>query len=166
MGAQKSSFPELGQWEIFFLDLMYTFIHYWRRTFCRHAFRFWPWGRIMNATCSTSLRRSWRLDHGSALPMHRQAGQLLRDLILRQEYQSGALLPEEVTLAARLGISRGTLRLAIGRLVHDGLLERRAAVGTRVRPQPAESGIGAGEASRWKWRAKAFAWKITGRISF
>ena len=97
----------------------------------------------MNTACSTSLPRSWRLDHGSALPLHRQAGQLVRGLIRRPEYQGGALLPEEVALAARLGISRGTLRLAIGRLVHDGLLERRAGVGTRVRPQPAESGIGA-----------------------
>jgi GntR family transcriptional regulator len=52
-------------------------------------------------------------------------------------------LPDEITVAARLGISRGTVRLAIGQLVHDGLLERRAGVGTRVRPQPAESGIGA-----------------------
>jgi len=82
-----------------------------------------------------------RLDHRSAMPLHTQAGQLLRDLIRRPEYQSGALLPDEVTLAARLGISRGTLRLAIGQMVHDGLVERRA--GTRVRPQPAESGIGA-----------------------
>jgi hypothetical protein len=55
-----------------------------------------------------------RLDHRSAMPLHTQAGQLLRDLIRRPEYQSGALLPDEVALAARLGISRGTVRLAIG----------------------------------------------------
>ncbi|HUC85484.1 MAG TPA: GntR family transcriptional regulator [Candidatus Acidoferrales bacterium] len=97
----------------------------------------------MNEASSTWLPPGLRLDHGSDLPLHRQAGQLLRDLIRRPEYQNGALLPEEVTLAARLGISRGTLRLAIGQLVQDGLLERRAGVGTRVRSQPTESGVGA-----------------------
>src|SRR5260221_10867338 len=96
----------------------------------------------MSKASLTSLQ-SLRLDRRSDLPLHRQATQLLRNLIRRPQYQNGALLPEEVTLAARLGISRGTMRLAIGRLVHDGLLERRAGVGTRVRPQPAESGIGA-----------------------
>ena len=97
----------------------------------------------MNQDTSTLPPPSLRLNHRSGLPLHRQAGQLLRDLIRRPEYQNGALLPEEITLAARLGISRGTLRLAIGQLVHEGLLERRAGVGTRVRPQPAESGISA-----------------------
>ncbi len=97
----------------------------------------------MKTASSASLPHSLRLDHQSALPLHRQAGQLLRNLIRRPEYQNGALLPEELTLAARLGISRGTLRLAIGQLVHEGLLERRAGVGTRVRPVPTESGIGA-----------------------
>jgi len=42
-----------------------------------------------------------------------------------------------------LGISRGTLRAGIAHLVADGLLERRAGVGTRVRAPSAESGIGA-----------------------
>lgn len=97
----------------------------------------------MNTAGSGSLSHPLRLDHRSAMPLHIQAGQLLRDLISHPEFQSGALLPDEVTLAARLGISRGTLRLAIGRLVHDGLLERRAGVGTRVRSQAVESGIAA-----------------------
>ena len=97
----------------------------------------------MHKGSSTSMPPSLRLNHRSAMPLHVQAGQLLRDLIRHPEYRSGALLPDELTLAARLGISRGTLRLAIGQLVHDGLLERRAGVGTRARPQPAESGIGA-----------------------
>ena len=84
-----------------------------------------------------------RLNHRSALPLHAQARQLLRDLIRQPVYQDGALLPDEISLATKLGISRGTLRAAIAQLVHDGLLERRAGVGTRVREQPAESGIGA-----------------------
>lgn len=97
----------------------------------------------MNKVIPISPPHALRIDRRNGMPLHRQAGQLLRDLVSRPEYQSGALLPEEVTLAAKLGISRGTLRLAIGQMVHDGLLERRAGVGTRVRPQPAESGISA-----------------------
>jgi GntR family transcriptional regulator len=84
-----------------------------------------------------------RLNHRSAMPLHAQAQQLLRDLIRQPVYQDGALLPDEISLATKLGISRGTLRTSIAQLVHEGLLERRAGVGTRVRTQPAESGIGA-----------------------
>jgi GntR family transcriptional regulator len=84
-----------------------------------------------------------RLNHRSTVPLHRQAAQLLRGLVRQSAYRGGALLPDEVSLAARLGISRGTLRAGISQLVHEGLLERRAGVGTRVRPPPAESGIGA-----------------------
>ncbi len=86
---------------------------------------------------------SLRLNRASGLPLHAQAQQLLRDLIRRPEFQAGALLPDEVSLATRLGISRGTLRAGIGELVHEGLLERKAGIGTRVRPPAAESGIGA-----------------------
>ena len=90
-----------------------------------------------------STTSKWRLDHASALPLHAQARQLLRELIQRPEYQDGALLPDEVSIAGKLGISRGTLRAGIAQLVHEGLLERKAGVGTRVRPAAAESGIGA-----------------------
>jgi len=64
-------------------------------------------------------------------------------MIALPEFQNGALLPDELTLANRFGASRGTVRVAFTRLVEQRLLERKAGVGTRVRPQPAESGIGA-----------------------
>jgi GntR family transcriptional regulator len=53
------------------------------------------------------------------------------------------LLPDEVSLSNRLGVSRGTVRTAIGRLVFEGLVERKAGIGTRATRQKAESGIGA-----------------------
>jgi GntR family transcriptional regulator len=84
-----------------------------------------------------------RLDPNSPVPLHAQAEQFLRELIATPECANGGLLPDELTLANRFGVSRGTLRAAIGRLVQEGLLERRAGVGTRVRPKPVESGIGA-----------------------
>jgi GntR family transcriptional regulator len=84
-----------------------------------------------------------QLDHSSALPLRAQVEALLRDLLRRKEYQQGALLPEEVKLARQLGVSRGTVRAGISKLVFEGLLERKAGVGTRVSDRHVESGIGA-----------------------
>ena len=81
------------------------------------------------------------LDHGSPIPLRVQVEQLLRKLARKPEYREGALLPDEMTLAARLGVSRGTIRSGITKLVYEGLLERRAGVGTRVARSKAESGI-------------------------
>ena len=65
-------------------------------------------------------------------------------MIALPEFRNGALFPDELTLANRFGVSRGTLRLAFTRLVQQQLLERKAGVGTRVsQSRPAESGIGA-----------------------
>ncbi|MDO8541946.1 MAG: GntR family transcriptional regulator [Opitutaceae bacterium] len=74
-------------------------------------------------------------------PLHRQVEARLRDLAAQPEYRKGALLPDELTMARRLGVSRGTARAALTRLVHEGVLERKAGVGTRVAPPRAESGI-------------------------
>ena len=74
----------------------------------------------------TLKRQNLRLDPQSRLPLHAQAEELLRELIQRQEYCDGGLLPDEVSLSRRLGISRNTLRAAIGRLVAEGRLERKA----------------------------------------
>jgi GntR family transcriptional regulator len=82
-----------------------------------------------------------KLDHRSSTPLRAQVEQLLRDLVRQARYQRGALLPDEVTLATRLGISRGTVRSGISKLVFEGVLERKAGVGTRVSLRHAESGI-------------------------
>ena len=49
-----------------------------------------------------------RIDHTSPVPLRAQVEQLLRELALKPDYQKGALLPDEVALAAQLGVSRGT----------------------------------------------------------
>lgn len=82
-----------------------------------------------------------QLDHSAALPLRAQVEGLLRDLLRRKEYQDGALLPDEVKLARQLGVSRGTVRAGISKLVFEGLIERKAGVGTRVSNQHLESGI-------------------------
>src|ERR1035441_5502091 len=72
-----------------------------------------------------------KLDHQSSIPLRAHVEQLLRELVRLPKYQRGALLPDEVKLATRLGISRGTVRSGISKLVFEGVLERKAGVGTR-----------------------------------
>ena len=74
-------------------------------------------------------------------PLHRQVEARMRQLAALPEYQQGGLLPDELTIAERLGVSRGTARAAIMRLVYAGVLERKAGVGTRVARLRGESGI-------------------------
>lgn len=81
------------------------------------------------------------LDHKSPVPLRSQVEQLLRKLIQEPEYQAGSLLPDETSLAAQLGVSRGTVRMGISKLVFEGLLQRKAGVGTRVAKNHLESGI-------------------------
>ena len=72
------------------------------------------------------------IDHSSALPLHAQVEQLLRNMILEEEYIEGKLLPNEIDLAKKLGISRNTLRQAMHKLMFEGLLVRKKGIGTRV----------------------------------
>lgn len=82
-----------------------------------------------------------QLDHASPVPLRAQVENLLREMARQTEYQNGALLPDELKLARQLGVSRGTVRAGISKLVYEGLLERKAGVGTRVSNQYMESGV-------------------------
>ncbi|MEQ3624616.1 MAG: GntR family transcriptional regulator [Celeribacter sp.] len=59
------------------------------------------------------------------------ADELVRDISAGQ-YPVGSLLPPEVEIAERRGLSRATVRAALGRLVQLGLVTRQKGVGTRV----------------------------------
>jgi len=72
------------------------------------------------------------IDHKSALPLHMQVEEMLRKMIEQPEYQNGKLLPNEVLIANKLGISRNTVRQAANKLVHEKLLVRKKGVGTKV----------------------------------
>jgi GntR family transcriptional regulator len=76
-------------------------------------------------------------------PLHARIEAEVRRMMALPAYAQGELLPDELTLANRFGASRGTVRVALSRLVQQGLLERRPGVGTRVRQAASESGIGA-----------------------
>lgn len=73
-----------------------------------------------------------KINHNSHTPLHIQAEELLRKLIVEEEYQNGKMLPNEVDLAKQLAISRSTLRMALNKLVYEGLLIRKKGVGTKV----------------------------------
>lgn len=57
---------------------------------------------------------------------------LLRRRIAEGTWQVGAKIPTEVELSRELECSRSTIGVAISRLVHEGFVERRTRIGTRV----------------------------------
>lgn len=75
---------------------------------------------------------NFSIDHKNHVPLHIQTEELLRKIIKSPQYAKGKLLPNEVELAKQLAISRTTLRLAVNKLVYEGLLVRKKGVGTRV----------------------------------
>ncbi len=75
----------------------------------------------------------FKLNQNSPVPLHAQIEDYLRKLIVRKDYNSGyKFLPKEVTMSKKLGVSRNTIRQAINKLVHEGLIERKKGVGTKV----------------------------------
>jgi GntR family transcriptional regulator len=75
---------------------------------------------------------NFTIDHNSTLPLHAQVEDMLRKLIEKPEYQNGKLLPNEINMAKKLGISRSTVRQATNKLVYEQLLIRKKGVGTKV----------------------------------
>lgn len=62
-----------------------------------------------------------------------QAAELLRARIVNGEWEVGAKLPGETTLAAQLGIGRSTIREAVRTLAGLGMLESRQGAGVFLR---------------------------------
>lgn len=65
-------------------------------------------------------------------PLYDRAIEALNEFIERGEYKPGDRLPSEEELAKQLGISRPTLREALGNLESSGVIVRRHGVGTFV----------------------------------
>lgn len=72
------------------------------------------------------------VDRTSPVPLYFQLSQQLEAAIEHGALTPGSLLGNEIELAARLGLSRPTVRQAIQSLVDKGLLVRRRGVGTQV----------------------------------
>jgi len=81
------------------------------------------------------------------VPLYAQAEKVLEELLVHRRYRIGDRIPPEVELVRSLGVSRATIRAAVGRLVDRGLLIRRQGSGTFLarlperRDQPSLVGI-------------------------
>ncbi|NUT36672.1 MAG: GntR family transcriptional regulator [Hamadaea sp.] len=73
-----------------------------------------------------------RIDRSSPVPLYFQVAQRLQELIESAQLPPGSRLDNEIALADQLGLSRPTMRQAIGHLVDKGLLVRKRGVGTQV----------------------------------
>ncbi|PVC84843.1 GntR family transcriptional regulator [Streptomyces sp. CS090A] len=72
------------------------------------------------------------VDRTSPVPLYFQLAQQLEAAVEQGRLAPGTLLGNEIELAARLGLSRPTVRQAIQSLVDQGLMVRRRGVGTQV----------------------------------
>jgi DNA-binding GntR family transcriptional regulator len=75
------------------------------------------------------------INRDAVLPIYEQLAQLIIDKIKRGQLAPGQRLPTELDLANGYGISRDTVRQAIGILERRGLVLRRRAKGTFVTAQ-------------------------------
>ncbi|AKU16147.1 GntR family transcriptional regulator [Luteipulveratus mongoliensis] len=72
------------------------------------------------------------LERASPVPLYHQLAEQLREAVTSGRLQPGDAFENELALAARLGLSRPTVRRAIQELVAQGLLLRRRGLGTTV----------------------------------
>src|SRR5690242_12172170 len=81
------------------------------------------------------------LDRVGRTPLAAQIYRTIRQAIETGQLASGARLPSWRDLAAQLGVSRGTVRVAYERLVNEQFAIGLGAAGTRVaeRPMPSSS---------------------------
>lgn len=75
---------------------------------------------------------------GSAKPLYEQLKDILKQKISEGEYKAGEALPGERQLMENYGVSRVTVRQAIGEMVNEGFLYRIHGKGTYVSPKRIE----------------------------
>jgi GntR family transcriptional regulator len=73
------------------------------------------------------------------MPLYAQTEKVLEDLLVNRRYRIGDRIPPEADLVRSLGVSRATIRAAVGRLVGRGLLVRRQGSGTFLARLPEQS---------------------------
>ena len=81
------------------------------------------------------------IDRHLPTPLYHQIYLVLRDKICSGHWPEHKRLPSEAELTTLFGVSRITIRRALNDLAAEGLIERRRAIGTRVRAGPATSPI-------------------------
>jgi GntR family transcriptional regulator/MocR family aminotransferase len=79
------------------------------------------------------------LDPAGRLPLTAQIYRAVRDAIEAGRLAPGSKLPSWRDLAAQLGVSRGTVRIAYQRLIDEQFAVSQGAAGTRVAQRPSQS---------------------------
>src|SRR5258707_14617738 len=80
-----------------------------------------------------------QLDRARRTPLAAQIYSAIREGIENGRLASGARLPSWQDLAAQLGVSRGTVRVAYERLIAEQFAVTLGAAGTRVAERPSRS---------------------------
>jgi GntR family transcriptional regulator len=75
------------------------------------------------------------IDRAVPIPYYYQLEVLLRDQIARGRWKAAQRVPSEKQLCERYGVSRTTVRQAVGNLVQQGLLYHLKGKGTFVGPR-------------------------------
>lgn len=83
-----------------------------------------------------SMGAVFRLDRTSPVPLYFQLSQQIETAIASGTLRPGEMIDTELTIAAKYGLSRPTVRQAIQDLVNKGLLVRKRGVGTQVVSSP------------------------------
>ena len=86
---------------------------------------------------STSILRD------SSTSLYEQIAHQLLEEIQRGDYEPSGKLPSEAQLGERFGVSRVTVRLAVGKLSDDGVVERKQGKGTFVAAKQVRHGLDA-----------------------
>lgn len=85
-----------------------------------------------------SLRLGQVVNIDSTVPLYRQLSELLRSQVLSGEFTPGQRLPSEAQLGEKFGISRITIRQALGNLEREGIVTRVPGKGTFVAEHPSQ----------------------------
>src|SRR5918911_4655007 len=114
---------------------------------------------VLAPTSADSLVERIRLDPASRAPLHAQLTDALRALIREGHLGQGADLPGELELATMLGVSRHTVRHALGALGNEGWLRRQRGAKTVVASGPRADSL----IERRLGGFYAFAWELEAR---
>lgn len=76
------------------------------------------------------------------VPLHYQLTNNLREGIREGLWNLGDIFPTDKQLMEKYNVSSTTVRRAVGQLVQEGLLERKAGKGTFVKKKPVEETLG------------------------
>ena len=89
-------------------------------------------GHLGYPACSVTVYLVNLVDHMNPTPLYTQLADILREMIMSGELAPRSLLPSESYLQQEQGVSRGTVRMAVGILREEGLVVTIAGRGTFV----------------------------------